>query len=190
MGDFSAEVDNLLETANDPSAPAHLRGRAYEDVLEHVFRSVPGCLVRRNALNHFSSEEVDLAIGNPRGNDSFRLLPELFLVECKNWSKPVDSAAVTTFAAKIRHRSCDLGVLVAANGVTGDPYERSAAYQAAAIALAAERTRILLLTTDDLRTLRSGSDIVTLLHNRLLDLIAAGTFTGPDLDSSRSRLAP
>ncbi|MBF6150205.1 restriction endonuclease [Nocardia nova] len=98
------------------------------------------------------------------------------MVECKNWSVPVDSATVNTFATKIRHRGCALGVLVAANGVTGDPHEKTAAYQSAASALQ-ENTRILLVTTDDLMALTSSKDVVVLLHKRLLDLIAAGTFT-------------
>lgn len=79
-------------------------------------------------------------------------------------------------SGKIRHRGCTLGVLVAANGVTGDPHERTAAFQSAALALV-EHTRILVLTTDDLWAFTSATDVVSVLHRRLLDLVAAGTFT-------------
>jgi hypothetical protein len=175
--DFSSAVLKAhLERANDPANSTYIRGRAFEDVLEHVFKSVPGCDVQRNSLNRFASEEVDLSVMNFKDEGGLRALPEVFLVECKNWSSAVDAATVNGFASKIRHRGCSLGVLVAANGVTGDPHEGTAAYQSAALALV-EHTRILLLTTTDLGTLASSSDVVTILHRRLLDLIAAGTFT-------------
>lgn len=177
MPDFSSAVLKAhLERANDPANPTYIRGRAFEDVLEHVFMSVPGCDVRRNSLNRFASEEVDLSVMNFKDEGGLRALPEIFIVECKNWSSAVDAATVNGFASKIRHRGCSLGVLVAANGVTGDPHERTAAYQSAALALV-EHTRILLLTTTDLGALASSNDVVTILHRRLLDLIAAGTFT-------------
>jgi hypothetical protein len=177
VADFSAAILKAhLERANDPANSTHVRGRAFEDVLEHVFISLPGCDVQRNSLNRFASEEVDLSVMNFRDADGLRALPEIFLVECKNWSSPVDASTVNGFASKIRHRGCTLGVLVAANGVTGDPHQQTAAYQSAALALV-EHTRILLLTTTDLSALTCSKDIVAILHRRLLDLVAAGTFT-------------
>lgn len=177
MPNFDSSIlKSHLDRASDPTNSTHIRGRAFEDALEHVFGAVPGCDVQRNSLNRFTSEEVDISVMNFREENGLRALPEIFLVECKNWSEPVDSATVNEFAAKIRHRGCTLGILVAANGVTGNPYEKTAAYQSAALALV-ERTRMLLLTTADLNTLASSQDVVRLLHRRLLDLVAAGTFT-------------
>ncbi|MCV7164995.1 restriction endonuclease [Mycobacterium stomatepiae] len=169
-------ISAYLKQATDPANSTYVRGHAYEDVMAHIFAAVPGCDVQRNSLNRFASEEVDISVMNFRDIDGLRAFPEIFLVECKNWREPVDSQTVSTFATKIRHRGCSLGVLVAANGVTGDPYQQTAAYQAAANALV-EKTRILLLTTSDLQKLRSGKDVVALLHRRLLDVHAAGTFT-------------
>lgn len=122
MAELSADtISAHLKRAADPANSTYLRGRAYEDVLVHIFQAVPGCDTQRNSLNRFASEEVDISVMNFRDYDGLRALPEIFLVECKNWSDPVDSATVSTFATKIRHRGCTLGVLVAANGVTGDP---------------------------------------------------------------------
>lgn len=177
MAEFSLPILQAhLERANDRANSTHVRGQAYEDALESVFSSVPGCSVQRNSLNRFASEEVDLAVMNLRGAAGLQALPEIFLVECKNWSSPIDAATVNSFAIRIRHRGCTLGILVAANGVTGDPHERTAAYQSAALALA-DGTRMLLVTTADLRKLTCSQDVVALLHRRLLDLHAAGTFT-------------
>ncbi|MGV9972857.1 restriction endonuclease [Nocardia beijingensis] len=172
----SAVVAQYLGQAANPANSTHARGRAYEDALAYIFESVPGCQVQRNSLNRFHSEEIDIAVMNFKPENGLRALPEIFLIECKNWREPVDSATVSTFATKLRHRSCKLGILIAANGVTGNPYEKTAAYQAASNALQ-EKIRILLLTTDDLCSVRSHQDVVNLIHRRLLDLIAAGTFT-------------
>ena len=50
------------------------------------------------------------------------------IIECKNWSNPVGSMEVSWFITKIRDRGLDFGVLVAANGVTGDARDKTAAH--------------------------------------------------------------
>ena len=170
------ELRDCLAKAIEPGNSTYIRGHAFEDAIEVVFTAVPGCDVQRNSLNRFASEEVDLSVMNFKDPGGLRALPDIFLVECKDWSVPVNAATVSTFALKIRHRGCTLGILVAANGVTGNPHERTAAFQSAALALA-EGTKILLMTTADLHTITCATDVVDLLHRRLLDLVAAGTFT-------------
>ncbi|WP_329211444.1 restriction endonuclease [Streptomyces sp. NBC_00683] len=167
---------NLLASAQNLSNGTADRGRFYEDVLEYLFSNVPGCQAQRNSLNQFISEEVDLSISNFREPDGLKMLPEIFLVECKNWSAPVDSAAVAFFATKIRHRGCSLGVLVAANGVTGDPVQKTSAFHQASLSLF-EGVKILLVTSDDISKIATTQDFVSLLHKRFLDLHCAGTFT-------------
>ncbi|MEU6824797.1 restriction endonuclease [Streptomyces atriruber] len=171
-----AKFMGLLDTAEDMTNTTAVRGRYYEDALDHAISRISGCQVQRNSLNEFKSEEVDISVSNYREMNGLRMLPEIFLVECKNWSKPVDSMAVAYFATKIRHRGCSLGVLVAAKGVTGDSAERTAALHQAGQSLA-EGIKILLITTKDLRELQTISDLVNLLHRRFLDLHAAGTMT-------------
>ncbi|GLX05445.1 restriction endonuclease [Microbispora sp. NBRC 16548] len=172
----AAKLSGLLSVAEDSTRSAQVRGRAYEDVIDYLFTHVPGCQVQRNSLNTFQSEEVDLSVGNFRLENGLRMLPDIFLIECKNWSQKVDSSAVAFFGMKIRHRGCSLGVLVAANGVTGDPIDKTAAMQQGALLLA-EGIKMLVLTSEDLHNFRTVEDIVGTLHRRFLDLHAAGTFT-------------
>jgi hypothetical protein len=73
--------------------------------------------------------EIDIAVANERKARWMQLLPPVFLVECKNWDAKVDSGAVSKFGAKLRYRRIDTGILVAANGITGDSNELSSAYQ-------------------------------------------------------------
>ncbi|MGW5442173.1 restriction endonuclease [Streptomyces asiaticus] len=166
----------LISSAEDATSSTATRGRCYEDVIDYLFSHVPGCQVQRNSLNQFKSEEVDLSVSNYREADGLKMLPEIFLIECKNWSDAVDSMAVAFFATKIRHRGCTLGVLIAANGVTGDPIARTSAFHQAGLSLA-EGIKILLVTSDDLRRISTVQDLVKVLHKRFLDLHCAGTFT-------------
>ncbi|WP_424894210.1 restriction endonuclease [Streptomyces sp. SAI-124] len=166
----------FLRSAQNPANNTAVRGRSYEDALDFLFSQVPGCQVQRNSLNQFKSEEIDLSVSNFREQGGLKMLPEIFLVECKNWSSPVDSATVTTFSSKVRRRGCSVGVLVAASGVTGDPIEKTAAYHQAGQSLA-EGTKLLLITSADLSKLTKVSELVDLLHRRYLDLHCAGTFT-------------
>jgi hypothetical protein len=47
--------------------------------------------------------------------------PPWILVECKNWSTKVDSMNINWFDHKLQSRGLSLGILIAAQGITGDP---------------------------------------------------------------------
>src|SRR5688500_17847246 len=104
------------------------RGRALEDLICYVFGALPGVeIVERNALNNFATEEVDVAVWNNRHSAGLHFMPNVFLIECKNWSRAVGSQEVAYFASRLRHRGCDHGVLIAAHGITGVPEELTGA---------------------------------------------------------------
>ena len=56
-----------------------------------------------------------------------QFLSDYLIFECKNWDAAVDSATLATFIVKVRAARLELGVLVAANGITGDAQQRTAA---------------------------------------------------------------
>ncbi|MCZ9341222.1 restriction endonuclease [Streptomyces sp. TRM76130] len=168
-----------LRAASNSNATAQARGRAYEDALTYLFDSLPGCTTRRNSLNKFESEEIDIIVANHRFADGLKMLPPIFLVECKNWSSPVDSSTISIFLQKIENRACRVGILVAASGVTGDAENLKSAHHQASLALA-RGIILILLTSRDLRRLASPNEFVSLLHGRFLDVYAAGTFVTPN----------
>jgi hypothetical protein len=143
-------------------------------MLAYMLESIPGCHVQRNTLNYYGTEEVDITVANEKAGQGLRMLPELFLVECKNWSRPVDSTTLGYFVNVVVDRGCSLGILAAANGVTGHQEHRSRAHAIGSAALV-RGIRILLVTDEDLRELEKPADIVTLLHQRNLSLTAHGT---------------
>ena len=61
--------------------------------------------------------------------------------------RKVDSKAVSEFAAKLRYKRIEAGILVATNGITGDPDELSSAYQRVALEQADGRQILVLRWT-------------------------------------------
>ncbi|GAA2374616.1 hypothetical protein GCM10010170_077820 [Dactylosporangium salmoneum] len=130
--------------------------------------------MQRNTLNYYGTEEVDITVANEKADGGLRMLPEIFLVECKNWSHPVDSTTLGYFVNVVVDRGCSLGILAAANGITGHQEHRSRAHAIGAAALV-RGIRILVITASDLRGLQNPGDLVKLLHHRNLALTAHGT---------------
>lgn len=175
---YAARVAAYLKRAG--GADTHYaRGRNYENLLDYLISSIPGCEVARNSLNHYGTEEADLSVSNMRLREGLPLLPEYFLVECKNWSSAVDSTTLGYFVNVVADRGCSLGVLAAANGITGHQEHRDRAFAIGSNALI-RGIRILVITSDDLRALTHPDDLVKLLHKRNNQLTANATiYLGP-----------
>jgi hypothetical protein len=81
------------------------KGKALEDLICYVFGLVPGIsITRRNTMNAFDTEEIDVALWNERDPAGIPFMQEIILVECKNWSNAVGSMEVNWFDAKLRNR--------------------------------------------------------------------------------------
>jgi hypothetical protein len=88
---------------NGNSTAAH--GRALEDLICYVMALVPGvAITHSNELNAFETEEIDVAVWNDGSADGLCFLPNIILVECKNWSNAVGSHEVNWFDTKLRNR--------------------------------------------------------------------------------------
>jgi len=153
------------------------QGRALEDLICYVFVQVPGIsITRRNELNAFHTEEIDVALWNDGDADGFFFLPNIILVECKNWSSRVSSAELNWFDSKLRNRGLNFGVLVAARGITGDAADVTAAHSIVAAALR-EGRRLVLIRSDELLALSHSEQLVRLVKEKLCDLAVKGTVT-------------
>jgi Restriction endonuclease len=151
------------------------KGRALEDLICYVFGAVPGiAITRRNQMNVFHTEEVDVAFFNDKAPDGLPFLPDLILVEAKNWSSNVGSAEVAWFDTKVRHRGLPFGVLVTTLGVTGNAQDLTAAHHTIAAALMEQR-RLIVITIEELQGLTDTSELVTVIKTKLCDLALRGT---------------
>jgi hypothetical protein len=151
------------------------RGRLYESFIQTLFESITGItFTTKNVYNPRRSQEIDLCFWNDLHPDGLWFLPTPLLVECKNWSRPVGSAEVAWFDDKIRRRGLDLGILFAANGVTGDAADLSEAHDIVARALA-DRRRLIVITADELAELSGSDELIRLFKVKLTRLHASGT---------------
>lgn len=146
------------------------QGRALEDLICYAFGLIPGiAITHRNAMNVFDTEEIDVALFN----EDIRSLPNIILVEAKNWSNRVGSAEVSWFLRKLENRGLDLGILVTTRGITGDGADLTRAHLEVALALAQKR-RLIVVTTDELQALANTDDLVLLIKTKLCDLAVKG----------------
>jgi hypothetical protein len=151
------------------------KGRALEDLICYLFGLVPGVTItHRNEMNAFDSEEIDVALWNEQDPSGFHFLPNVFLVEAKNWSNPVSSIEVNWFDTKLRNRGLDFGILISPHGITGNAAELTAAHSVISVALR-ERRRFLVLRTNELLALPDTDALSTLIKTKLCELAVRGT---------------
>jgi len=163
--------------AADAAANSDAKGALLEELICYLFEQIPGVGVfRRNALNAFGTEEIDIALFNARHEDGLYFLEDnMLLVECKNWSKPVDGQEIVYFAHRLMTRNLRYGVLVAASGITGSAGHLERARYEIGIALSVLHVRILVLVREETMGLADGRDLVQLLLGKRLELDATGT---------------
>jgi hypothetical protein len=142
-------------------------GAALEDVVSWTVCSLPGVrILHRDYVNRANSAEIDLFLFNNPRLSPIEFLPQFLIVECKNWRSPVNSATVRDFIAKVRSARQEVGILVAANGITGDAADQTAANDDIRLAFDQEGIKILLLTRKEIEDFRSLRDVVLLLEEK------------------------
>lgn len=166
---------NAAASALDTDA----QGKAYEKLIVYLFETTPGCIAESDLISAFGSEQVDVAVGNMGVPDGPALLPATFLVECKNWSRPVDSSTIGYFINTLANRSVEAGLLIAAQGITGDARDKSYAHSLL-IQASARRISILVVTTEEVASLASGSEFVEMLNRRYLRAVASSGMGVPE----------
>jgi len=170
MPQFSIKRLTKLVAIARNGATNHERGQALQDLVRHVFGVIPG--IRPpicNVVDFANAGEIDVFCGNKAHNLGLWFLPRAILVECKNWTKPVGSQEVRVFIDRMRERGCEAGVLIAANGITGDYADLSAARRHIARALE-DRYEVLIVTLEEIADAQAVSEIVDLLEQKWLRL--------------------
>lgn len=159
--------------AGDAAATPVARGDALEDLLEYVFGVVPGVrLQKRDVLVAAGSEELDLVFWNDRLRTGLHFLDEnVLFFECKNWGVPVGSQTLAGFAMKAVARHLRYAFLVAANGVTGDPHDRTAAMAQIDTIFVQHHCHIIVLDRADLEALTNTSQLVGLIKLRISEIV-------------------
>lgn len=169
-----ATVQGYIDTGQNGANTAE-QGRALEDLICYLYGLVPGvAITHRNELNAFQTEEIDVALWNDGATGGFFFLPNIILVECKNWSTRVGSAELNWFDSKLRNRGLTFSILVTTLGITGNAADLTAAHAIIAAALR-EGRRLVVLTTAEIAALTDTEQLVRLIKLKLCDLAVKGT---------------
>ena len=160
---------------SDAAETVQDKGRILEDLVCTMFESVPGIkLTERNEVTAFNAEEIDIGVWNDQYKRGFEFLPNVILIECKNWSNPIGSQEVASFVTRLRNRGLRFGILVAANGVTGDQVMLTEAHATISGALR-EGIQVIVITREEIEQLTSVGALITLLKRKMLRLAVKAT---------------
>jgi hypothetical protein len=151
------------------------KGAAWEALGKYIFASIPGLSVSSTNREHILDQyEVDIAMWNEQLPSGLKSLPDVIFIEAKNWAGRVNAAAIRSFDSKLNQQGLTFGVLIAANGVTGDAADRTAGHGVGASALTPGR-RIIVITRAEVESLASGQQLVRLIKQKICELVVAGS---------------
>src|SRR5438874_323527 len=169
-----AVIKGYLTIIDNPPTNA-AKGKAFEDLACYLLNGIPGIkITARNELNTFATEEIDIACKNENDPAGLGGLVDFFLVECKGWREAVNSEQVSWFLTKIRHRGVRFGILIAANGITGEPEHLSRANFLVGVEMATFGIKMVIVTREEIEKLASGEDFAKLIIHKVCTLHASG----------------
>jgi hypothetical protein len=171
-----ARIRRYFQRADSVSTMSQ-KGTLLEGLVAYLFGRIPGLRVtERNQMTVFNTEEVDVVLWNsrdPNGLSSVEF-PAILLVECKNWTNAVGSMELAWFIMKVWGRGQDFGILVAANGITGNAFDLNRSHQLIARALS-HGIRIIVITRPEILSITHSDDLVRLLETKLAQLVVHQT---------------
>jgi hypothetical protein len=147
------------------------QGNALQNLSCYIFRRIPGVSVaKRNRWDRPRSREFDVAFRNFSERNQFGFLGIVFLVECKNWGRRISASDVHWFAAKLRARGINDGIIVSRLGLSGNPAQGTGAH---AIIEESRRDglRIIDLTIEEICGLQDSAALTRLCFNKWMKLL-------------------
>jgi hypothetical protein len=151
-----------------------------------AFSAIPGVeLVGVRRKTEGESEEIDLYFRNRALPDGLAFFPTNLLVECKNWSAKVGSAEVGWFSEKLENTPRSIGILIAAQGLTGDTETPRNAHWELAMSAAKGRT-ILVIDQEELEAAEYGESLAVALEEKRHNMEVLKKHVRADLDSLRA----
>lgn len=141
-------------------------GKDLEALAGYLLGCIPGFEVDMNLVT--GDSQVDALVRNRGPRYDFREdLGTYFLIECKDWSKPVGSQEVGWFVNKLLTQECKAGILFSSQGISGEDNSRSDVRYAALTLLKAYQRAgriVIVLSEDDFRAAARGESLIRLLQ--------------------------
>lgn len=168
MPPYVAEQLADLVTACEIAASNQDKGESMANLVEYVFRQVPGITrTYRGFIEPDGTAEIDLIFRHNLLLSGFGIPQITLIMECKNEARKISAEQVTRFATKLRNHNQPIGFIISAKGLSGkgSTYAHGEVHSE----LAQGRT-IVILTLHDLRTLTTTEELIALCETRLHEL--------------------
>jgi len=118
--DFDEIIAAQLIQAVLDAKDVNSKGNSLELLMAYLFLSSQGFEVLKRRARTFDSE-IDLIIRNLDNDEPARHeLGQYILVECKNTVDKVEAKTVRDFSMKVMASSCNSGILISKEGISGD----------------------------------------------------------------------
>jgi hypothetical protein len=117
------------------------------------------------------STVLHLELYNERHPARLPFLPNHLIIGCKSWQASVNAATLTVFTGKLHKFRVDFGILVAANGITGDANDRTAAHAHLRSVYDRHGLTVIVITREEIEALRSTDDLEALVREKYGDCI-------------------
>jgi len=158
------KLRGLCQTARG----ARARGSALEDLTEYIFRQVPSVsLYQRDVCDEFGVQEVDLVFSHLPVISRLPIPDVTIVVECKNERQRASASQVRDYASKLTSRALNIGILITTAGLSGHGGRNA---HGAIRDVLAQGTAIIVVTTDELSSLKTPEDVPGILTDRLVEL--------------------
>ena len=90
-----------------------------------------------------------------------------FIIECKNWKKPIGSDEISKFGRDIQKRKLKFGILISKKGITGNKYKDAVKEIADFFK---EGITIIMLNLKDIKSIVLGQNLITILRNKNIQI--------------------
>ena len=158
------QVVSVLSVAGSATA----RGRRLQDLIAFLIEPLPGVeITDENSFNISRTEEKDVWLRHAREAAGMPFDDREVPVECKNEKAKTGPEDIAWFGEKIRNSGGRDGLLLTVAGLSGDI--QSGGHEEIRNQLK-KGTRIVVITTGDVVSLREGADFLALLQARHAEL--------------------
>lgn len=171
--EIERELRQTWAAATASGLDANKKGRLLEETVALLFRTIPG-LNELSVNRRGTAEEFDVVVTNDSNDAVIGKEGSFILVECKNWSRPVDPRELEYFRSKLRDRfkRARLGLLIGVAGFTRGVSEKLARWNN-------DAELVLLLDAADLTEWIDAADRVPWLKRRIQAAALRETSAGP-----------
>lgn len=164
----------LWDESQEANLDTDEQGRRLETVAEYLFSLLPGCVPMINVVDPAFASQHDVVVANHSTSPQFpaELFGSYFMVECKNWNKPIGSPDVGYFLFRLRQAKCKFGVMFSKHGITGAKKEETNAQALVARSFRGDDVTCVVISEADIKSLIDGerTSVLSLLRTGLEQL--------------------